>query len=66
MTNFIDNTTIYDRLVIFIEETGMPLSELQQMTNLSYATIQRWMFSKLNLSDDILTKIDEFLEKYCY
>ena len=54
------------RLNHFLEEMGVPVTQVCKRVNLSPQSLYDWRKDKLKLADSTLKRIDEYLSKYYF
>lgn len=53
-----------NRVQLFLEETGLPLSRFGKNVNLTADSLRKWMKGELNLKQSNLIKIDNWLKSF--
>ena len=59
-----NNETVIERAIRFLDEMGTPSTKFCERVQIAGSTFYAWRSGKLKLSDDTLTRIDEYLRRY--
>lgn len=56
--------TIKDRCIKFIDELGVKATKLADNIGIGRSTLHFWLHGKIEISDKLQDKIDNYLKKY--